>query len=152
MNAIIAATASIFAIALAIAGVNRVLRIKLCPICLGVGGTWAWMIAARFAGIAIDATMLPILLGGSVAGSAYLLEKHLPAARSGLLWKTSFIPVGFVAAYGLALPNWSLFAVAMVALIILTAVFLRPTAGANGAAVEDSAAVAELKRRMKDCC
>jgi hypothetical protein len=148
MNVTLVSTMSILGIAALVWTVNRLSKTLWCPICVGVAGTWLWMIVARYAGVSIDPTMLAILLGGSVAGTAYLLEKHLPQDRSKLLWKTLFIPIGFIGAYGVAAQDWTLFAGAMVAALILSAVFFRaaPTAGA------DSPTVADLERRMKDCC
>jgi len=148
MDSVVASTASILAIAATAWVVGRATGMRLCPICAGVGGTWLWMVVARHFGVAPDPTVLPILLGGSVAGTAALLEKRLPRGRSALAWKTSAIPVGFVAAYGLAAPDWSLFAAGLGAALVVGAVFFRPTSG--GAA--DAAAVSDLERRLKDCC
>ena len=148
MTIMFTTTLSILAIAALAWAAKMVLRVRVCPICLGVGGTWLWMIAARFVGLAVDTSMLPILLGGSVVGIAYQLEKHLPKGRSPLLWKTLFIPAGFVAAYGLALPDWLMLAAGMVALLLLTAAFfLWPQAN-----TEDRAAVEKLEQQMKKCC
>lgn len=148
MNQILMVSLSILAIAALAWAARRAFDLALCPICLGVGGTWLWMLAARILGLAIDTTMLPILLGGSVVGTAYLLEKRLSPGRSGLLWKTLSIPLGFVAAEGLLTFDWIVLAVALGALAILSALFFR----VETEPVTDSAAVEELKRRMKDCC
>ncbi|MBK5204904.1 MAG: hypothetical protein JJD98_05700 [Polaromonas sp.] len=148
MNAILTTIASI----LAVTGVVWVMRWRLhaplCPICLGVGGTWLWMVVARESGYAIDTTMLPILLGGSVVGIAYLVEKRLPPGRSALLWKTLFIPFGFVAAHALATPHWVLLAVMVLTLALLTAFFLHSPA----ASTQANDMVGELKEKMKNCC
>ena len=45
-------------------------RLAVCPICIGVSGTWLWMLVARQAHVAVDATLLPMLLGASVVGGA----------------------------------------------------------------------------------
>ena len=148
MTAILTTIASILAITGAAWAAQKKLRVAVCPICLGVGGTWLWMVIARALGYAVDTAMLPILLGGSVAGVAYQVEKRLPQARSALLWKTLFIPLGFVAAYALAAPNWTLFAVMSVALVLLTAFFLL----APGASGEENEKVEELKKKMRECC
>ena len=148
MTAILTTTVSIFAIAGLAWAAKKLLRVPVCPICLGVGGTWLWMVIARSLGYAVDATMLSILLGGSVAGIAYLVEKRLPLGRSPMLWKTLFIPAGFVAAYGLAASQWILFAVMGVALVLLTAFFLVPPATSG----EPSETVEELKKKMQQCC
>jgi len=107
MTAILTTTVSILTITSAVWVAKRLLRVPLCPICLGVGGTWLWMVVARYVGVAFDASMLPVLLGGSAVGVAYQLEKHLPQGRSALLWKSLFIPLALVAAYGVSLPNAS---------------------------------------------
>lgn len=148
MTVILTTTVSIFAIAGVAWAARKLLRAPVCPICLGVGGTWLWMLIARALGHAVDATMLSILLGGSVAGIAYLVERRLPQGRSALIWKTLFIPAGFVAAYALAAPQWILFAVTSVALVLLTAFFLVPPAASG----EQSETVEELKKKMQQCC
>jgi len=148
MNVVLVSTVSILGIAALVWTANRLLKTRWCPICLGVGGTWLWMIVARLSGVSVDPSMLSILLGGSVAGMAYILEGRLPQGRSKLVWKTLFIPIGFVGAYGVAAPDWRLFAGAMVAALILIAAFFR--AATIGRA--DNATIADLERRMKDCC
>ena len=148
MTAILTTTVSIFAIAGLAWAAKKLLRVPVCPICLGVGGTWLWMVIARSLGYAVDATMLSILLGGSVAGIAYQVEKRLPQGRSPLLWKTLFIPAGFVAAYGLVASQWILFAVTCVGLVLLTAFFLVSPAASG----EPSETVEELKKKMQQCC
>ncbi len=148
MTAILTTTFSILAIAGLAWAARKILRVPVCPICFGVGGTWLWMVIGRSLGYAVDTTMLAILLGGSVAGIAYLVEKRLPQGRSPLLWKTLFIPAGFVAAYALAQPQWILFAMVSAALVLLTAFFLLPP----GASKEESETVEELKKKMQQCC
>lgn len=148
MTAILATIFSILAISGMGWAAKKMLRIPLCPICVGVGATWLWMLVARSLGHAVDTTMLAILLGGSVAGIAYQLEKRLPPGRSPLLWKTFFIPAGFAAAYALAAPHWTLFAVTSAALVLVTAFFLFP----SGALREESETVEELKKKMENCC
>ena len=148
MTALVIITLSILVIAALAWGANSVLRVRVCPICLGVGLTWLWMVIARFSGFAVDTSMLPILLGGSVVGVAYQLEKHLPQGRSALLWKTLFIPAGFVAAYGLAVPDWPVLGGAVGALLLLTVIFFL----APKSQVKDPAAIEKLEQQMKKCC
>lgn len=127
---------------------RKMLRVSVCPICLGVGGTWLWMVVARYFGVAFDTAMLPVLLGGSAVGVAYQLETRLPAARSALLWKSLFIPVGLVAAHGIAAPDWKVLAAAIVALLLLTAIFFVPPR----IQPRDGATVEKLEQQMKKCC
>ena len=129
-------------------GARWLLRVPVCPICAGVAGTWLWMIVGRSLGYAIDPGMLAILLGASVAGVAYQVEKRLPPGRSPILWKMLFIPIGLIAAYALAASLWALLAPVAIALALLTAFFLIP----GGTAHAESEAVGALKERMRQCC
>lgn len=148
MDPLLTTLASILAIAALGWAVRRLLDVPLCPICLGVGGTWLWMLAARELGYPVDPTLLAVLLGGSVVGLASLAEKRLPPGRSPLLWKTLFIPAGFVAAHAMVAQRWPLALGAGAALLVLAGVSLtgRSTAASTTATVD------ELTRKMSDCC
>jgi hypothetical protein len=148
MAAILITTLSILAISGVAWAAKKWLRVPLCPICLGVGGTWLWMLIGRSLGYSVDATMLSILLGGSVVGVAFQIEKRLPQGRSPLMWKTLFIPAGFAAAYALAAAQWSLLAATSAGLALLAGFFLVPPAASG----EQSKAVEELKKKMQQCC
>ena len=148
MTTILVTLASVLAIAGLMWAARRLLGLPVCPICLGVGGTWLWMLVGRELGYRIDATMLAVLLGASVAGIAYLIEKRLPHGRSALLWKTLFIPSGAVAAYALVAQLWPVVAVASVILVLLTTFFLVAPAGAPA----PGGSVEELTAKMKNCC
>src|SRR3989344_2086029 len=100
---IIFSTISILAIISLAWVLNRVLPFKVCPICVGVFGTWLWMLAAKFLGYEIDIMIPAILMGGSVVGIAYQIEKRNiiagVSANESFIWKAFFIPGGFVVAY-----------------------------------------------------
>lgn len=140
--------ASMFSLALLAWLAGRVLRLSVCPVCVGVAGTWLWMLGARLGGVAVDSTILAILLGASAVGIAQWIENRLPPGRSPLLLKALALPAGFAAAYGLAAELWFVAAAAMAALALLIALFLRPL----GAAAGNPAVVAQLEERMKKCC
>jgi hypothetical protein len=123
-------------------------RVPICPVCVGVAGTWLWMITARLGGYAVDTTLLGILMGASVVGFAQAIETRLPHGRSPLLWKVLALPVGVVAAAGLAGEHWGLAGAGVAALALLTAVVLRR----RNAGTSDPAAVLQLEERMKKCC
>ena len=160
--------ASIGGITLAVWLVDKILPFKVCPICAGVAGTWLWMLVSSFLGYEIDRVIVAMLLGGSVVGIAYQLEKRLPAGKSALLWKALFIPVGFVVAYSLVVSQWSMMAVSLGIAGTLAWMFLKGPRGnqPNDKAVspelfesEDSSEserpgrrVAELKQKMENCC
>ena len=148
MNAIAPALVSIWLLAALAWLARRTLRVSVCPICVGVAGTWLWMLVGRMLGVAVDTAMVPLLLAGSVVGVAYQVERLLPASRSGALFKAVAIPIGLAAAYSLEQSLWGLFAALLTALLLVAAAFFRPAA----AAAPDSAAVDELKKQMKQCC
>lgn len=148
MTSLLIAIASMFILGLLGWLAGKVSRLPVCPICVGVAGTWLWMIAARFAGYPVDAALLGILMGASVVGFAQAIEARLPPGRSALAWKALALPAGIVAAAGMAGEHWSLAGAAGGALALLAAMALRrPDTGSR-----DSAVAAELEERMKKCC
>src|SRR3989338_9235117 len=108
---------------------------KVCSICVGVSGTWLWMLAAKLLGYEIDLIVPAVLMGGSVVGITNQIEKRfsLATASAGtlLLWKTLFIPAGFIAAYSIISlavdpldPSWWILLIAMIiVLVMLTLAF-----------------------------
>ena len=148
MSALFSAVASILVLAGLAWATRRLLRLPVCPICIGVAGTWLWMLIARELGIAVDTAMLAILLGGSVAGIAFQLEKYLSPARSPALWKALSLPAGFAAAYGIAAQQWLVFALSSVVSVLLAGLFFSRPAVPQPA----SETVEDLKRRMQQCC
>lgn len=148
MEPLLLALASIVVIAALAWAARRWLGAPLCPVCVGVGGTWLWLLVARELGFGADTTVLALLLGGSVAGLAGQLEKRLPAGRSPLAWKALFIPPGFVVAHALASQRWLLAAAMALALAAVSAWFLFPRV----AAARDSEQVEALTRKMENCC
>ena len=148
MTVAIATVVSILLIAALAALARTWFRLSICPICLGVGGTWVLMLGARYFGVAFDTSMLPVLLGGSAVGVAYQLERYLPEERSALLWKSLFIPLALSAAYGIAQAQWMVLLTALAAILILGLIFLIPRQVRGS----DSAAVEKLQEQMKKCC
>lgn len=169
---IVIATTSILGIAALVQLVNRILlprlrsgqAFRICPICAGVSGTWLWILAGIYFGF-LDAgswsLVAAIAMGGSVVGIAYQLEKKLPVERSPLLWKTFFIPAGFIAAYGI-LAEWrGIFFAALIFLLLLSFLFLSPRKQQESQKKTVAAPIGseprpmgreELKKKMEDCC
>ncbi len=162
--AIIVALVSIFALTGFAYLARRFTPLKVCPICAGVSLTWAWMLTATLTGqLPITNYQLPIaiLMGGSVAGIAYQLEKKLPAEKSPLLWKTLFIPVGFTAVWGVLTQTWRLAVLGILAAALLAFLFTRHRQSyeirsrKNSYEIgsrKDSSRVEELEKKMEDCC
>ncbi|OHA09739.1 MAG: hypothetical protein A3A44_02030 [Candidatus Sungbacteria bacterium RIFCSPLOWO2_01_FULL_60_25] len=146
------ATLSILAITGLAYGARRFLRIRVCPICAGVSGTWLWILAGISFGLLDAGTWslaAAIAMGGTVVGIAYQVERRLAPGRSPLLWKALCIPVGFVAAHSLLTAAYLAFS-ATAGLLALTAfLFLRQP---RATPPEQSQRTADLEERMKECC
>ena len=149
---IIIAVISIFTITGAVWLLNKALPFYICPICAGVSGTWLWMLGGVLTNNLQPTTynlVIAILMGGSVVGIAYQVEKLLPPNRSALIWKILFIPIGFFAVDSLVSFQWITFAAAAGYLLIVTLAFLYfpKSHSENG-----KKAVGELEKKMKNCC
>ncbi len=133
---------------------NKILPVRICPVCAGVSGTWIWILAGMYFG-ALDAgswqLVAGILMGGSVVGIAYQVEKRLHIEFDGwrilLLWKTLFISAGFVFMYSVLMQWWSTVFVFFVFLLLISFIFLFPKRRAR-----DNKIIEELEKKMKDCC
>lgn len=135
---------SILAISTCVWLVNKILPIQVCPVCAGVFLTWAWLISAHLLGYNIDLVVPALLMGGSVVGIAYQLEKKfsgLPAGKM-LLWKILFVPAGFVAAYAVLEQLWTVLLLAIAFLFLLSIALLSSRAESTSG----------LEKKMKDCC
>src|SRR3989338_7218194 len=98
---------------------NRFSPRRICSICAGVSATWLWIIGLRILGYNIDMLVPAVLMGGSVVGLAYQLETKLPPHRSPLLWKSLFIPIGFLSVLYLLLFQWLGVALALIILGVI---------------------------------
>lgn len=135
---------------------RKILKWPICPICAGVSGTWILILLGRNLGWLKDDwnTLLALLMGGSVVGIAYQLEKKVIAARTdaGMLWKAIFIPAGFLAVYGLIMSWWLILALSGAFLGLFFWVFSKGTVGQAHNEVQRGDKVEELKKQMEKCC
>lgn len=124
-------TISILVITFAVRLFNKFSPLKICSICAGVAGTWLWMLIGMLTGqLPVASYQLPaaILIGGSVVGIAYQVEKFLPGLagwRTPLLWKALFIPGGFIAASFLLSFKWLEFLIVSGILLVIMSLFLQ---------------------------
>lgn len=158
--AIILAILSMLIIGAGAGAANKVFNIRLCPVCAGVAGTWLLMLVLRFLEYPISTPLLTMFLGGSAVGIAYTIEKKLPPARSRMLFKAFFIPVGFITAYGMVIEDWIMAGGALLALFALVGIFLSKSRQSIGSgdeetppqAGEESPRQEELKKKLDECC
>ena len=144
---------SILAITGVVAVWNRFGFIWICPICAGVSGTWLWILAGIFSEKLLSAEyLLPaaILMGGSVVGIAYQLEKRLPLNRLAVLWKTFFIPAGFFTVYSLLNQVWLSVILGLAAALAIYAWFF--ISGKKNHDSESDSRIGVLEKKMKNCC
>ncbi len=146
---LVTAIISIFAIFGAVWLLNKIMPFKICPVCAGVAGTWLWMLTGKFFGYTVDTVVLTLLMGGSVVGIAYQIEKHIPTTRSPVFFKLLFIPIGLIAADSLIAFRWTHFLVALLAMLVVSLEFLNHP---KPHSQTESKKVEELKKRMQNCC
>ena len=143
---------SIVVLAALASGANLLLhnRLKICPVCAGVFGTWLWMLVAHLFGVPVNVTVAALLLGGSVVGITTKLESRFPENRAKVVWKLLPILLGMVAAYGLMTSQSVLLVFGLIADVALTWIFLPRPSGGRTAISE--ARRQDLEQKMKHCC
>lgn len=149
---------SILAISAVVWLVNKILPFRVCPLCAGVFLTWGGLVAAHFLGYSVDLVIPALLMGGTVVGIAYQLEKKSRNISTDqlLLGKVLFIPAGFVIAYGILAELWAVSAGALAFLLPVTFLLLRrfnlrsPDSG--GLTLKGRETAEEIEKKMKDCC
>ncbi len=123
---------------------NKVLPFQACPVCAGTFLTWLWLVVAHFLGYEINLVIPALLMGGTVVGVMYKLEKKfsgLPAGRL-LLWKVVFVPAGFAAAYGVLEQLWTAVLLVLAFIFLLSLALLSSHGESTGG----------LEKKLKDCC
>lgn len=136
---------SVLAIALAAWLAGRVLPFSPCPVCTGVSLTWAWLLAGDYLGApVVPSAVIALLMGGSVVGVMYQLEKKFPGApvRAVKLWKVLFTAGGFAAAYAALTREWVVLAIAAIFIVALSLAVFLPRRGA----------AKDIEEKMKGCC
>lgn len=128
--------------------VNLVLPFQICPICAGVSVTWAWLLAAHFLGYQIVLMIPALLMGGTVVGLMFKLER-LVKLKFVLVWKTVFVISGFLTADSLITGNWLLLVAGIIVVTIVTLAFRTRGIVENK---HESEKIEELKQKMKSCC
>lgn len=129
---------------------NQFLPFTVCPLCAGVFLTWVGLMSAHFSGYQITLTIPALLMGGSVVGSMYQLEKKFRgvSANALLLWKMFFVLVGFLAAYSVLEQRWT---VLFFAAVFLIAVSFAPLFSSRTATLRKEA-TGDIEKKMEDCC
>ncbi len=135
---------------------NKALPFKVCPICVGVSGTWFLATAGILSGFLSPITyqlIIAVLMGGTVVGTAYQGEKVFDwAAENIFKFRVPVIIIGFILAF-LALANLSWFTLVLEALVLAIVTYLYFVAPyGRGKSRSDSIQVKKLEEEMKNCC
>lgn len=130
---------------------NKIFKTKICPICGGVSLTWILLILAKYSGYEIDILVPAILMGGTVVGVAYSSEKFLLNGAYSLLWKTLFIPAGFLAVYSFFSMPMRFFLVSLFPVLIIVLFFFVPNI-IYSKEKEISKDKKNIQEKLKNCC
>lgn len=139
--------ASIWVLAALSWRVGTLMNRTICPVCVGVCGTWILLLILRGFGVGIDSIIIGTLMGGSVVGIAYKCEKRLATGRSRIFWKLLFIPFGFLAVIGVIEQNIVGAGVGIAVLLFVSHFFLNVPKGASRQHTSGA-----IEEKLKNCC
>lgn len=123
----------------------------MCPICVGVSFTWVLFLLVGFTGNSIDWMIPSILIGGSVVGGSYLLEKKVAlAGQSFLLGKTLFITAGFLVTERLIKGSWLIAGLGILFILAISAYYL--LSFGKSATHEQKQNIDKIKKQLNNCC
>jgi hypothetical protein len=157
---IIIVTISILVITGLVWLLNKALPFKVCPICAGVSGTWFLILVGILTGFLSPITyqlIVAVLMGGTVVGIAYQGEKRMDVAPKNFLkFRTAIIVPGFILVY-FAIMNisWLTLVIEAAVLAVVTYLFfILPSAKIlkEASSSQSKEKVAELEKKMKECC
>lgn len=138
--------ASILILTVLVRLANSILQSSVCPVCAGSLLTWVGLIGAHLAGYTVNLAIPAVLMGGSVVGIAYQLEKKFwRPADAPLLFKTLFMPGGFLAAYAVLAEEWIGALVITAFLVIVAYAFIPKQSLPVGTTMN-------VKKKIEDCC
>lgn len=129
---------------------NKFWSFRICPICAGVSLTWISFLVVGLLGYQINWFIPAILMGGSVVGIAYWLEKYVPANQSSFFAKTVFMLAGFFAVYEILLADWLKAAGAGI-LLLLIIIYYRWLFNKR-LSKKNIKTIQALEEKMDDCC
>jgi len=121
---------------------------KICPICVLVSGTWLTLLILKWFGYPVSESFLAMLMGGSVVGVSFTLEKKIKGPV--MLWKLLTIPLGFGLMFALISFSWGSFVAQTLAYFLFWFLF---RGGPNGEVRKsDSSQGSEINNQLKNCC
>ena len=138
---------SIAVLALSAALIRRYVKVHICPVCVGVSGTWLWLLTRYYLGYPSDIVLIALLMGGSVVGITYTADRRLPKGRSSMSWKMSSIFAGLLTVDMLLKNEWLFASLALLLWGLAALWFFR-----KGSPIQKKDTSSELEDKMKQCC
>lgn len=134
------------------------LPVRICAICGAVSLTWLSLLIGLFLGWHDNVLWLAVMMGGSVVGFAYKLEKHFKRKKLSNFWliRILIIVLGFLSVYLLLIQNWNLFGLVLVLGIVLTLLSLPFIKHRPFAKMQDEKILKKkldnLVQQLENCC
>lgn len=116
------ALALVLALFPALLAVKKYTSRSFCVLCLSVSGTWLTLLTLYLTGLFEDPLIIALLIGQSITGIYYLLEKQLEEKYH--VFKLPYILTATAAAYLILRPVFIMEAFAMIAVTWLFFAFL----------------------------
>lgn len=140
------------------------LPIKICAICGAVSLIWLGLLIGLFLGWHDNVLWIATMMGGSIVGLMYKLEKYFLKKQLSNFWliRILIIVLGFLSVYLLLVQIWSLFGLVLalsIILIFLSLFFVRKKKAGKEKPFDKGRKDKALKRRLdnlvqqlENCC
>jgi hypothetical protein len=126
--------------------------LKLCAVCSAVSLTWLGLLASYFLNLHQDILLIGILMGGSVVGLMYQLEKYFKNKQLTNFWliRILLMGFGFVGVYLLLLKKWEelIWFIVLIILVSFSSLFFVKSRNINRLNKSES----KLKEKLEHCC
>jgi cytochrome c biogenesis protein CcdA/thiol-disulfide isomerase/thioredoxin len=140
--------------------VTRKIKVFFCAICYAVAATWLWLLALLILGFKFDTKILALLLGMSVVGIMYQLEKYFAERNLKGFWllRIILIDVGILLICGILFISLNIFLAGLAGVLILILLFFYLAVPRKieieeaPPTKEKNKALKELSDRLENCC
>lgn len=134
------------------------LPFNVCAICIAVSATWLILIGMWFFGIYVSLILLAILMGMSISGIMYKLEKLFSEKNLNNFWIIRIVIVlgGMYSVYALLNKQWNLLVFIIILSLILVSIFSLLFQGTtHGDVINEQKKLgrkSSIIKKLDDCC
>lgn len=133
---------------------------SICPICATVSLTWIILLFLHFFEIwKVDLYFLSILMGASICGMMYLVEKKIESTIKKAVWKISSVIFGVFLVWGIiSHQNWKMVLLTGIFYLGLILFFLKKKKGnreggiAKNNSLEETSEKKNWLKKLENCC